>query len=530
MMIGRGLHQTVCVGLVLMTTACGSRSPAPGRAPAPGQGVKAIKARPVEVKPDPFAALRGRDRRIADLFRRASQKPSPAVSGDKPFPRNFPALSSAGFHGGNMSGMESEVTLLEISNRELLKRLAAYRAQGAGRELERRMLAEKQSPALKLLLASQAALRGSDRALLFMLECLKSTTYHTVLNTHAAIGLTLTTFEEHKDAAPAWIAEMAMAALSDERQVTGLSKTTWASGTSFRVSYLADEHGHLTLALGSSRSPRVVPFLIALVNKTRCSRGPVIALGHTGDPRGVATLITCVERAAKQVKWSDGYGVGDVFTRPVHALGQLKARAAIPLLQKLIAYPCVVKALRMIGDQRAVPVLEALVKARGKVFVGKVEKDPKLAKKRRAAARIALAALDGANRDSHLCALVGDTSLGEFDRREVVWELAKKPAPGAIPCLLKAARQDPSGAVVDNAIRVLSVFRHPAAVTGLIACFDADFKGKSNWKYAHTPKTFKQHVADSLQTLTGKKIGADKQRWLAWWRDEARGKLSAGGN
>jgi hypothetical protein len=38
---------------------------------------------------------------------------------------------------------------------------------------------------------------------------------------------------------------------------------------------------------------------------------------------------------------------------------------------------------------------------------------------------------------------------------------------------------------------------------------------------------FRQHVAESLQTLTGQKIGANKQRWLAWWKDEARGKLPA---
>jgi HEAT repeat protein len=526
-MLVRGLDQTVLVGLVLLLVACSSPSPTPGRSPAPVQGNKATRARPAKVKPDPFTALRGRDRRIAELFRSAANKPSPAVSGDKPFPRDFPALSSAGFIGGNMSGMESEVTQLEISNRELLRRLGAYQARGAGRELERRMLAAKESPALKLLLASQAAVRGSDKALLFMLECMKSTTYHTVLNTHTAIGLALTAFEDHKDAAPAWAVEMAMAALSDHRQVTGLSKTTWASGTSFRVSYLADEQGQLTRALGLSRSPRVVPFLIALVKKTRGRRGPVVALGHTGDPRGVPALIECVERAAKQVTWSEGFGVGPAFMRPVQALGELKARAAVPVLLRQIGYPCVMKALRMIGDQRAVPALEALVKARGKVFAGRVEKDPGLARKRLAAARIALAALDRANRTSRLCALVGDTSLGAFDRREVVWELAKKPGPGAIPCLLKAARQDPSGAVVDNAIKVLSVFRHPAAVTGLIACFDADFKGKSNWKYAHTPKMFRQHVAESLQTLTGQKIGADKQRWLAWWKDEARGKLPA---
>jgi hypothetical protein len=106
-------------------------------------------------------------------------------------------------------------------------------------------------------------------------------------------------------------------------------------------------------------------------------------------------------------------------------------------------------ALRMIGDRRAVPALEAMLKARGKVIAAKVEKDPGLAKERMAAARIALAALDRANRVRRLRSLAGDMSLGEFRRRDVVWELARRRDPGAVPCLLKAARQDPSGAVAE---------------------------------------------------------------------------------
>jgi hypothetical protein len=79
--------------------------------------------------------------------------------------------------------------------------------------------------------------------------------------------------------------------------------------------------------------------------------------------------------------------------------------------------------------------------------------------------------------------------------------------------------------VVDNAIRVLSVFRHPQAVSALIECFDADFKGKTNWKYAYKPEMFRKHVADSLKEITGKDFGVDKKRWLKWWREEAKGKL-----
>jgi len=113
-------------------------------------------------------------------------------------------------------------------------------------------------------------------------------------------------------------------------------------------------------------------------------------------------------------------------------------------------------------------------------------------------------------------------TLGEFDRRTVVWRLGDRRDPAAIPHLLKAIRTDPSGAVVNQAITVLSAFKYKAAAAGLIECFDADFEGKSDWKRAYTPDMFRENIAESLRRITGQDFGADKARWEAWWQSSGR--------
>jgi hypothetical protein len=123
---------------------------------------------------------------------------------------------------------------------------------------------------------------------------------------------------------------------------------------------------------------------------------------------------------------------------------------------------------------------------------------------------------------SRLCALLSDKSFGEFDRRELIWRLGDRADPRAIPFLLQAIKTDPSGAVVNQAITVLSVFKFKAAVEGLLGCFDADFKGKADWKRAYKPDMYFDNIAETLRTITGRNLGSDKQQWLEWWQREGR--------
>ena len=124
-----------------------------------------------------------------------------------------------------------------------------------------------------------------------------------------------------------------------------------------------------------------------------------------------------------------------------------------------------------------------------------------------------------------LCEMVHDASLDQFQRREALWRLGWRQDARAIPHLVRAAKTDASGVVVNQAIVVLGSFRHRAAVEGLIECFNLDFAGKSDWKRAYTPEMFRERVAESLRAITGQTFGPDQQQWLKWW--QAKGKESA---
>jgi len=74
--------------------------------------------------------------------------------------------------------------------------------------------------------------------------------------------------------------------------------------------------------------------------------------------------------------------------------------------------------------------------------------------------------------------------------------------------------------VVDNAILVLGAYHHAAAVSGLMELLGSDYSGKQNWKYAYDPEMFREHIADSLQRITGQSFGADRAAWQKWWASQ----------
>jgi HEAT repeat protein len=407
------------------------------------------------------------------------------------------------------------------ANRELLERLKTNGGNQLGKKLEALMDNETSLP-MKLLLASEAAPRGSERAALFLLESLKDTDYQTAMNTHAALRGAFTHYETNP---PDWLVELAITALSDDRYVTGL-EAHWASGTTFTMSYLADEEGDLTLALGYLKCTNAVPFLIEMARKTNGRRGPIMALGQLGDPRAIPLMIDLVKQKGPTAKYESGSILEDALLRPVEALASLRAKEAVPVLIEYIQHPDVIEALQDIGDARAIPPLQNLILSKGKIEKTAVSNDPDLVQHRLAAARIAVASLDPKDRTARLCELLTDALFDEFQRRAVVWRLADQPDPRAIPFLAGAIKTDKSGAVVNQAITVLAVFKYKAAVDALIASFDADFQGKQDWKRAYSPEMFQDNIAGSLHSLTGQPIGADKAQWSNWWqahRDTAPG-------
>ena len=405
----------------------------------------------------------------------------------------------------------TQVALLFYTNRELISSLNSYDPDEVRKKLERQMQAE-QDQDNKLFLSAMVAPRGSSKAAMYLLERMKSTDYEEVRGTHIALRHTLYAWKADP---PDWIVEMVKAVLADKRPV---SNPNYSSSTQLTVSYVADEDGNLTGALGRLRCKNAVPFLIEMCRKTEGARGPVMALGDIGDKRAIPVLIECLKRAGATVKYRKGFGFSDHFTRPVHALAQLKAKEATDELLKHLACPMVIDSIAIIGDRKAVKPLEQLIEDGGNVVENGRAVYPELSEERVVSAKIAIACLDEKDSVVKLCALLNDESFGEFQRREVIWRLGDRQDPNAIPFLVAAIKNDPSGAVINQAITVLSVFKYKAAVDGLIDCFDADFEDKSDWKRAYTAEMFRENIAESLQHITNQRIGANKQEWLDWWQ------------
>jgi HEAT repeat protein len=427
----------------------------------------------------------------------------------RPIPNRLPELNYKPFMGDNMSGEESDVVQLGIPNGDWLKSLELYDRDEVRARLEALMQKEKVLP-MKLLLASEAITRGSEAAALFLLECMKTTDYTVARDTQDTLRLALAHYQKNP---PDWLVAMVIAALSDERQATGLGYRGFSSPTLSTLLSIADREGGLAEALGDQKCTNAVPFLMALAKKDDGGFGAISALGEIGDARAVPLLIDFVRQ-------KDPSGQpARCFWASVESLGNLHATEAVPVLLEYIEQLPVIEALEQIGDARAVEPLRQLVASKGKIEKTGVENDPKDMQERLAAARIALASLDPDDRIARLCELLTDASLGEFQRRSVEWCLGRRPDPRAIPFLAKAVKSDPSGAVVNQGIAVLAEFKYKETVDVLIDAFDADFQGKHDWKRAYTPQMFRDNIADALHSLTGQKLGAEKAQWLKWWKE-----------
>src|SRR5687768_5897730 len=116
-----------------------------------------------------------------------------------------------------------------------------------------------------------------------------------------------------------------IAALSDERQVTGLEKTNWASGTSFTVSDLAEEHQNLPIILAHFKCRQAVPMLLRMAAREKPSRMAIMALGELDDERAVPVLLEILRRCEPELRISMGMLDPEPFVRAVAAIGKLKA-------------------------------------------------------------------------------------------------------------------------------------------------------------------------------------------------------------
>lgn len=460
--------------------------------------------------------LGGREQEVRKAIQEYFAKLPQPQPGKKPVPESFPAFSRKPQEIPNGSGDEPEIDGLVLANHALLGTLPEYDPAGMSALLESRMLAEKESIPLKLLLASEGANFGSEKGALCLLDYLTRTDYILIHNVHGALKHALYAYYDSKAKAPSWLVEMTIGALADERYATGMEKTNFSKDTVLKLSYLADEDANLARALGLMRCYEALPFLIDFAQKTGSS-SCLIGLGEMRDKRVIGPLVQMVEEWRKNAQFSNGMPTSDSSMRAIVALGQLHAVEAVPVLRNCLFDKYAIEALEAIGDPSVVPDLEQIIAA------GKPQQIPgsNADTDRRciAAAKLAVATLKEGDPIPRYLALFDDPSFDEYQRADVIRRLGKKPDPRAIPRLLQAVKTDTSDVVVDNAIAVLGEYKYKEAVSGLIDCLDADISVKRNWKYAYIAEQFREHIAASLESITGKKLGPEKNLWLNWWND-----------
>jgi HEAT repeat protein len=204
-------------------------------------------------------------------------------------------------------------------------------------------------------------------------------------------------------------------------------------------------------------------------------------------------------------------------------LGKLKAKDAVAVLLEDIEYPGVIDALGEIGDPRALPALREMVAAGGRIVRNGNPASPERNGKRLFAAKVALTQFDLDDGALRLAEMLDDPTWERNQRYEIVLRLIKRPDARVIPHLVNVIKQEPDYYIVDLAIQALAQMKYRAAVEGLIECFDADFKAHDLAKRERvTPASQRNHIARSLQSITGQSFGGDKHPWLKWWQETGK--------
>ncbi|KAF0245062.1 MAG: hypothetical protein FD180_1951 [Planctomycetota bacterium] len=458
----------------------------------------------------PFGAP-GSEARFRALIADALRNPPADEPGAMALPSDFPQFIRRGSSLANMSADEPQVVLLWVANSELLKKAGACSASSVRAEFSRRMNQEKESPALRLIYAEIASGAGSEEAALEILASMKSTSYETVRNTHAVLAGLLWT---HRDASPAWVVELAMAAVADDRPFTDKDTSGWSRNIEFSVAYLAAEHSGLLNALGQSKCQQAVPLLIERVKKTDASRKYVMALADLGDKRAIPVLVEHLSRLIKDL--DEPFDRRD---RLIWALARLGATEVVPLLIDHLEYPKSIEALELLGDARALAPIKKLIEDKGVVIrdgkpIAKYDEQERLGR-----AMIAAAMLEPGDRVPRLCSLLQDSTLDEFQHSHVVWCLRDTADGRAVPFLMRDIRADKDGSRLFWCVSALSAFRCKEAVDGLIECLEMDFDGMKTDKVIRGPETFRAQAVEGLKTLTGQQLPADARQWKTWWSE-----------
>lgn len=409
-----------------------------------------------------------------------------------PFPDHFPDLSHVRASGWNMSFHESTYTMLSASNGLLLGHLLElYPAGEVTRNLLEAITAEK-DPHLRILIAEAILCFGSPnntvkqiftRALLeapagelSYPDGKKSSPWpgHGSGSPVSSTAVAAVANVAYCKSPPSWIGEELMHLLQTETRAD------------FRVS--------IPRSLAEMKYVAAIPLMRTFAEKNPNNDEVINALAELAGTNERGLLL----RLFRSGKIRDDRTV-------VRALARLKITEAVPDLIKKLPNEYIIDALVEFRDPSTLPALRKIAAGRGDN-----------ARK----AEIAIVIIEDADPTKRLTALLSDTAIDEFIRRDILWYWGWQPTPSAVEPLLVAIKTDPSGVIVNQAITVLSAFPYKSTVIGLIDCLGADFRNKSDWKRAYNQKMYRDNIADSLRTLTGKSFSSDKTEWQRWWNTE----------
>jgi hypothetical protein len=439
-----------------------------------------------------------------------------------PFPTHFPDLCYDFSPHVAMSGRESPQWYLCHNNLLLTNLASLYEPAAVRREFELRMQRAKSLP-MKLELAIVAAPAGSEAAALLLMRTMRSSDYGTWSNLHDAFTSLSFEFGEpgssplRRRDPPPWLEELFLATSSDNRPVTGLGKTAFEKETPFTIS---SEFGMLPTLVGWKYA-KAIPLLKERVKSGKADYHTWSDLAELGDEPAVHQLIELLDQIGTKGPLTSEETLDDNFSQIAMTLGGLKAREAVPVLLRYVEYPEIITCLEQIGDERATPALKKIVQDNGRILRDGLAVHPKFEQERLFAARLALAQFDPANAPLRLGELLADPD--RFRRSNVLDRLENLTDPRTIPFLVNVFKTDTDHWILRRSVRDLGRRKYKAAVEGLIACFDRKFKEEYFGKGEHvTPQTYPNLIAHSLQQITGKTFGADKQAWQKWWQEEGR--------
>jgi HEAT repeat protein len=439
-----------------------------------------------------------------------------------PFPTHFPDLCYDFSPHVAMSGRESPQWYLCHNNLLLTNLASLYEPAAVRREFELRMQRAKSLP-MKLELAIVAAPAGSEAAALLLMRTMRSSDYGTWSNLHDAFTSLSFEFGEpgssplRRRDPPPWLEELFLATSSDNRPVTGLGKTAFEKETPFTIS---SEFGMLPTLVGWKYA-KAIPLLKERVKSGKADYHTWSDLAELGDEPAVHQLIELLDQIGTKGPLTSEETLDDNFSQIAMTFGGLKAREAVPVLLRYVEYPEIITCLEQIGDERATPALKKIVQDNGRILRDGLAVHPKFEQERLFAARLALAQFDPANAPLRLGELLADPD--RFRRSNVLDRLENLTDPRTIPFLVNVFKTDTDHWILRRSVRDLGRRKYKAAVEGLIACFDRKFKEEYFGKGEHvTPQTYPNLIAHSLQQITGKTFGADKQAWQKWWQEEGR--------